>query len=108
MGHFKKRRAVSVGPGTDEPGFPDTSRQAHHWPQQQRDARHQRTDAARQDEKKKVFHAAIPFLEGRRLSLQSVPAIRICEAGLSQSWTCGRQWNLAQLPIRIWAGHRST
>jgi hypothetical protein len=53
---------------------------AKQWPKQQRDAGYQRAEAARQYEKKKVFHLALPvprtrFLMRRRLSAQSVPAI---------------------------------
>jgi len=88
MGYFKERARDICSCG-DEPaswwrtGFPRTSGHADQWPQQQRDARHERADAARQDEKKKVFHAATPLLERRRLSLKSVPAIRVRGAGLS-------------------------
>ena len=42
--------------------FPPTSRQTQPWPQQERDARHQRTEAARHYEKKKVFHAVVPAI----------------------------------------------
>jgi hypothetical protein len=62
-------------PCGNEPVPVAASGQAHQWPQEQRDARYQRAEAARQDEKKKVFHAAILFLQRRRLSRQSVPAI---------------------------------
>jgi hypothetical protein len=79
---FKQRRAISVAPCGNEPVPAGASGQTHQWPQQERDARYQRTEAASQDEKKKVFHAAILLLRRRRLSRQSVPAICLCGAGL--------------------------
>ncbi|MEH2493810.1 hypothetical protein V1294_000289 [Bradyrhizobium sp. AZCC 1678] len=84
FGHFKERRAISAAACADEP-VPPKSGQAHQWPQQERDARDQRAATARQYEKKKVFHAAIPFpLGSRRLSRRSVPVIfaeYICSKG---------------------------
>jgi hypothetical protein len=64
------------------------SRQTQQWPQQQRDAHHQRTEAARHYEKKKVFHAVVrrhPFPDKATLEpgirsghshLRSRPAVK--------------------------------
>jgi hypothetical protein len=82
------------------------SGQAHQWPQQQHDARYQRAEAARQDEKKKVFHAAILFLQRRRLSRQFVPAISRLRSSLPQIRLPVLSGNLARLPFEFLQARR--
>ena len=86
--HLKERRAISVDPRGEEPVPAQASRQTQQWPQQQHDAHHQRTEAARHYEKKKVFHAVVrrhPFPDKATLEpgirsghshLRSRPAVK--------------------------------
>jgi hypothetical protein len=80
LAHFKGQQLDSCCLALKNRLLPK-SWQTQQWPQQERDARHQRTEAARHDEKQKIFHAAPPFfaavtfLQNRRLKAESVPAI---------------------------------
>lgn len=102
---FKQRRAISVA----SYGNARASGQTHQLPQQQRDARYQRTEAAQQDEKKKVFHTAILFLQRRRLSRQSVPAISRLRSRSAVKPASGfSQGTWRGFTVSILAGRRST